>query len=325
MHRTVRFLLGAAMMTVFTGCKAEQPVKTGLHQVHFEYSRYSGDEMALDAWVDHITESGAEVTVKKRIGSGSSAAEQEGMLKITADQTEELRAILNRYDLEAFSKLPERSYGSSPHRSLRVWDGDRDYDISWNKVFPKTLPPEEDILYFELFNYFNGLLKGNAAWQDVIGDDLEDPREDPKYQVRTVEQFGNLIPLVPGTGNSTNGYGAELDYGDRIWWLEEGFTGSWHACASETVETTADTGVFRVEEDGMTELQVDGTVYSGTLGKVRTYLEPVMAELAAGEEKRTFEIMPLHQDDYTELQIRSYPGPVPEPQFEPIDLYLVKD
>lgn len=326
MRKGILFLLGVAMTTLLTACQDPQSVNEGLWQVHFEYDCYSGDPFYLDAWVRDFTESGAEVTLKKRVGpANSTGIEKEGTIAIDAVRVQELQSILNRYDLAAYSQLPTKSASSSPRRSLRVWEGDADMEVAWNAVFPKTTPPEEDILYYELFQYFNGLLKQEPDWQEVIGEDLEDPRSDPRYSNRTVEQFGSIVPLVPGTGNSTDGHGAQLDYGADDWWIREGFTGAWKTAASDQFETTGETGRLTVQEDGSVDLTLDAVSYRGMLGNVRFYREPIQVTLEHDGEKRVFAIYPLRQEDYSELQIQSYPGPVPEVQFEPIDVYAVKE
>jgi len=326
MRKGIMVLLGVTMMTLFTACSHTQSSKEGLWQVHFEYDCYSGSQFYLDAWVERITEAGAEVTVRKRIGpNNSTGIQKEGTFQINAGQLQELRDILSRYDLEAFSRLPTRSSGASPRRTLRVWDGESDTEIPWNAVFPKTTPPQEDILYYELFQFFNGLLKNEPEWQEVAGEDLEDPRQDPRYTVRMVEQFGNMVALVPGTGNSTDGHGAQLDYGSQDWWRAEGFTGSWKTVTTDRFETTGETGTLIVQEDGSVSLTLNEVLYSGMLGTVRTYREPIQVRLEQEGESRLFELYPLNQDDYSELQIQSYPGPVPEPQFDPVDVCMTKE
>jgi hypothetical protein len=111
---------------------------------------------------------------------------------------------------------------------VAVFIGEKMIYVPWDAIFPETLPPQEDILYFELYNYFNDLISDDPEWEEVVSENMDDPRDNPAYGERNVMQYGKEVRLVPGTGvYSENGAGAEIDYSDLKWWLEEGFTGTW--------------------------------------------------------------------------------------------------
>lgn len=153
---------------------------TGLR---FEYDKYSGEQYYLNAYVEDMTENGGKITLIKRVGPMNyTGHKKEGELTLSGEQVALLWEILDRYDLKAWSQLPTKSSSVSPTRNLIVFRGEKIlYRVMWNARFPKTLPPQEDILYFELYNFFNDLVAAESGWEDVISENLKDPRDNPAY------------------------------------------------------------------------------------------------------------------------------------------------
>lgn len=297
-------------------------------KVRFEYDMFSGDQFKLSALVTDFSDEGARVFLEKRVGpTNATGFHREGELPLTRAQADQLLDILSRYDLEGYTNLPRRSAGSAPSRSLMVFFGEERYDVAWNARFPETIPPREDIMYFELFNFFNGLIYGEPGWEEVRSEDLEDPRDNPAYGERMVTQFGNRVRLVPGTGTgSEDGRGARIDYGDRLWWLEEGFTGTWEIGPEDRAweELTHDPAVLTVDREGHVTLALNGEEWTGALPKARYYRSDVGARLSLGYSDRVFSIVPLSEDSYERVRVWVYPGPVPEEQFDPVDVTLTR-
>ncbi len=303
----------------------EAPV-TGLR---FVYDMFSGNQFYLNAYVTGISADGSEAEIEKRVGPMNYTGHtKEGTILLNGSRTGELLGILDRYDLEAWSHLPTGSAGSAPSRSLIVFSGDDIlYDIPWNARFPASLPPEEDVFYCELFNFFNGILSEEPGWEEVRSDDLDDPRDDPAYSERRVMWFGKQVRLVPGTGTwYEDGRYAEIDYEGRDWWIEEGFTGTWildEEAPSDGLNTPKSASLT-VYEDGTVRFVLDGEEWSGAADAVRKYLDSAGFCLEKGYDRRPCSVVTTSGESYERIHVTCYPGPVPEEQFPPIDVYLLK-
>ncbi len=324
-------LAGCTIMFLFS-CKANESAGDGeITALHFTYDRYSGNQLYLDVHTDHISVSGADAEITKRIGpANADGGNHTGTLRLTSGQTEELLTILNTYDLEAWSSLPKASSGSSPSCSLIVFSGKKTlYDIPWNAKFPKTVPPQEEIMYVRLFNFFNNILSNTSGWEDVRSDNLENPEDNPAYQPRTVTWFGNEVTLVPGTGTfHEDGSYAEIDYGENNWWMMEGFLGTWSLDPDHPAEDTLskpESAELTISENGTAVFELNGELWNGTLNSVRIYKGPIGIILKREGETRYGSIDTLQDQSYEQIHITCYPGPVPEPQFDPIDVYLNKN
>ena len=166
-----------------------------------------------------------------------------------------------------------------------------------------------------------------ADWEEMRTEDPEDPREDLAREDRTVTWFGREVKLVPGTGTGhADGSYAEIDYEGRDWWLEEGFTGRWTLDREQPTDGPNEIGKasLKVMEDGSVLFKLDGEEWTGSLSPVRRYRDSIRMTLERDGESRSCEIGLSYEESYERIHVRCYPGPVPEPQFDPIDVYLVK-
>ena len=300
---------------------------TGLH---FTYDRYAGEELYLDVIVDKMSRKVAIAEIEKRIGPMNyTGVRKEGTIRFGGEQVQELRDILSRYDLKAWTEIRQTVSTTMPSRSLYVFEGDElVYKIAWNTRFPETLPPQEDIMYAELFNFFNHLISAEPGWEEVRSDDLEDPRDNPAYYERTVTWFGNEVRLVPGTGIwYENGSHAEIDYEGRDWWLEEGFTGSWTLDEEHPTNglNPPEAAALTVNEDGTVLFILDGEEWTGSVASTRRYRDSTGIHLERNGSERSCTVALMREESYERIHLTCYPGPVPEIQFPPIDVYLVKD
>ena len=315
-----------------TDRREENPVfeATGITEVYFSYDSFSGDLFCLNARAEHFDESGADVVIEKRLGPRNrTGTSKKGSIHITPEEVRELQAILKRYDLDAWSRLRRKSASSSPSRVLMVWEDDKLYEVPGNAVFPETIPPQQDIMYFELFVFFNGLLKKEDGWEDVIGEDLEDPRDNPAYKERSVLHFGREAALKKGTGTfHTDGKGAEIDYGGDPWWNAEGFTGTWQAgrsAAYPDLENTSQSCTLTVNDAGHCTLVIGKEIWQGTVPSVRRYRCEIGLSLEKEKyERRSFDIWNIIEDSYEELRLTSYPLPYPEEQYDETEIILIK-
>ncbi len=306
-----------------------QPGQERVTGLRFIYDMYSGDQFYLSVFVEHMSDDGAKATVEKRVGPMNyTGRKAEGSLTLSGEQAQTLREILERYDLKAWSELPSKSSGSAPSRSLIVFSGkDTLYDVAWNALFPKTLPPQEDIMYAELFNFFNDILAQTPGWEEVRSANLDDPRDNPAYAPRTVVWFGNEVKLVPGTGTAhADGSYAEIDYEGKDWWIEEGFVGRWTLDPDEptAAPNPPERALLTVREDGTVLLVLDGEEWSGKLSGVRRYRDSAGMNLEMDGARRSCEVhLPLGES-YERIHVVCWPGPVPEEQFDPIDVFLLR-
>ena len=304
--------------------------------VRFNYAQNYGNQIEFYAYVSEMTTDGAKLELRKRIGpSNYTGHKKEGNLTLSGNQVKALLDILARYDLEAWSKLPYGSYSSGPSRSLMVYSGDAFlYDIMWSAKFPKTLPPLEDIMYAELFNYFNAIVEKEPGWEEVRGPDLEDPRENPKYKARTITWFGKERKLVPGTGNGNeDGSFAEIDYEGASWWVEEGFVGRWIPNGSQTQnmfspfnepDPKMQESELTIQADGSVTFIYRGETWLGHVDKTRKVEPRVGFSVFRNFEARPCEVAYSDKDSYQNITISCFPGPVPEPQFPPIFINMNK-
>ena len=323
-------------MALFSCGKKTKPVSTeppaakpeGIWEVGFTYDMFSGDQFKLEARVTDITPEGSKVKLEKRVGPMNYTGHtMSGELDLTGEQTEALLDILDSYDIEGYSRLPRRGSSGAPSRTLIVFSGEESWYVAFDAKFPKTLPPEEEVMYMEQYNFFNGLIRDIPDWQEVRSPDLEDPRDNPAYGEGSALWFGRSVSLVPGTGTGEDRRGAEIDYGEEKWWLLEGFTGTWSLAEGEWQEEATHTSVtLTVEEDGSVTLTLDGETWTGTLPDKRYYREETGFRLTNPEEgTRSFTCALMEPEDYTLLRICAYPGPVPEPQFYPTDVVVERN
>ena len=304
--------------------------------VRFNYAQNYGDEIEFYAYVSEMTTDGAKLELRKRLGpSNYTGHKKEGNLTLSGDQVKELLDILSRYDLEAWSKLPYGSYSSGPSRSLMVYSGDAFlYDIMWSAKFPKTLPPQEDIMYAELFKFFNAIVAREPGWEDVRGSDLEDPRENPKYKARTITWFGKERKLVPGTGNGdADGSYSEIDYEGASWWVEEGFVGRWIPdgkpipnmfSLSQEPDPKMQESELTVKPDGSVIFIYRGETWTGHVDKVRRVEHKVGFSVYRDYEGRGCDVSYSDKESYQHITVSCFPGPYPNPQFTPMMIKLVK-
>ena len=281
------------------------------------YDHNKDNEYSLNALIEKIDASGAEADVTKWLGPHNyTGKKHSGVISMDADKVCELAGILDRYDLEGWSKLPAVSSVSGMNRSLMIHlnDGTK-YYIAWNAKFPKVFPPPEDVMYFELFNFFNGLIR-EAGWDDVAGEDIKDPRLNPAYAPRTVKWFGHEVKLKIGTGTYyEDGTNAEIDYEGKDWWVEEGFVGRY----------TGDNGAdMTVAGDGGIRLFMDGEEWHGYVGKKRIYKRHAEISISCGDRSRWCELHTLSGENFDKIQIMCLPGPVPCEQFTPISVVLYR-
>ena len=281
------------------------------------YDHDNNNNYTLTVKVEDFDADPVQAQITKWLGPHNiNGKKLDGTVALDEEKLSELTQILNRYDLEAWSKLPSLSCVSGTVRSLTVHlkDGTK-YYIAWNAKFPKVFPPTEDVMYFELFNFFNGMIR-EAGWAEVVGDDIKDPRENPAYAPRTVSWFGNQVKLKIGTGTFyEDGRNAEIDYEGKSWWIEEGFVGYY----------TGENGAsMSVVESGEIKLYMDGEEWHGHAGNKRIYKRHAEIGISCGDKSRWCELHTLGGENYDKIQITCMPGPVPAPQFTPISIVLYR-
>ena len=297
--------------------------------VNFTYDKYSGNQFYLAAYVSKLDTDKALVELTKRVGPmNHSGHKKEGDIYLDVKQIDKLLDIFSRYDLKAWSNLPRSSSSSDPSRFLVILSRDDIlYDIRWNARFPKTTPPEEDIFFFELYNFFNDVISKETGWEEVVSENLPDPRDNPAYYEREVEWFGRKVRLVPGTGtfHKDGSYG-QLDYEGKDWWIEEEFTGKWvlneeHPTNGLNIPTSSS---LTVREDGTLEFELNGESYPGKVSDTRIYKGSAGIILEKELFRRHCDVETVLDQSYEEIHVTCYPDPVPAKQFEPIDVYLLK-
>ena len=336
MKKLMLLTLAGAIVMLLSSCHGgKKPAETpepepkpeGIWELGFSYEMDSGEHFALEARVTEIGPEGCRVKLEKRVGPMNYTGHtMKGDLDLDGEKTAELLEILGRYDLKAWSELRRRGYSIDPYRTLIVFSGEETWYIGFDTVFPETLPPQEDILYMELYNFFNGLIRDVPDWGEVQSPDLPDPRENPAYGEREVTWFGRQVRLVPGTGIYEGYHGAEIDYGAEKWWLLEGFTGTWTLGDDWKEEASHTAATLTVREDGSVTLTLEGKAWTGQLGEKRYYRTDIGVRLTCeGENSRDFTLENIEEEDYRLLRVYAYPDPYPTEQFYPTDVMLVKE
>jgi len=265
---------GAVLLWKHEKKREEPPHPAGIWEIEFKYEKRSSGEL-LHALVGSVSENGAEATIRKRNGRANDPKTVEviGTYSMDSKQLEELTYLLRKYPVEEIMNAPRRhSFGGNIGLELRIRDGDKNLYIGNLNAFPDSLPPMRELLYTELYNFFNAFVSADEKMKSVWTEQLPDPAADPKYGARTVLHFGKEVSLVPGTGYGDN-YGDEIDYGDRKWWIEEGYVGSYIMTEEDKMlkMITEDSASFIIREDGSFELTLDGTLYTGNFGTTRYY------------------------------------------------------
>lgn len=249
-------------------------------EVEFNFERRSDGEL-LHALVNNVTSKGASVEIHKRKGRPNypDTKDVTKTYEISLEQLKQLKDILHRYPLQEVSQgRKSGSYGGNICQTLRVVDGDTHYYINDFVIFPDGLPPMKELVYTDFYNFFNDIASADEAMLAVKTKPLPDPHDNPKYADRVVEQFGKKVHLVPGTG-SDNNRSAEIVYGDKKWWIEEGYVGHYVMTDRDKKmtngpEITEESASFCVNEDGSYELVMNGVAFAGKLSTKRYYKDP---------------------------------------------------
>lgn len=300
----------------------------GIWRVVFDYNMFSGNQYLLNATITDFTEEGAKVEIKKHKGPlNYYGKEKIGIFLLDRRKKEQFLAILSRYPIRKYAGLPSSGAGYAPSRSLYVAEGSEKYYVLPMAKFPKTIPPEEDIMYFELFNFFNNLIYDAPGWEEVCTENLEDPRNNPAYGERMVNQYGKVVRLVPGTGTVTkDGRGAQIDYQGKQWWVEENFVGTYMMTEQDRSDSKGLNPVpevsLVVSEDGTVLFTENGEQRSGCLLQTRCYLEDI--PLGGFDEIGGLLVSPCYQDNYGRIRLYRKMRPHPEPQFPSLSVYLTK-
>ncbi len=127
--------------------------------------------------------------------------------------------------------------------------------------------------------------------------------------------------------DSTDSSREVLDYGTKLWWIEEGFPGSYITSLKDREESgsTCSAGLeFRY--NGEIELSIAGTVFRGSVNAVRYYAEFAEAELIDEVTAVGFTIYFDYYvnddltEDYNRIEIN-----IPEPpEGFPNDLFMTR-
>jgi len=265
---------GAAM--VWHRSRKKEPVSppAGIWEMEFTFEKRSSGEL-LHALVDTVTENGADVTIRKRNGLLNDPDTIEVTETYSMDRTkyEALVELLRAYPLNEIVNAPRKSsFGGNIGMELRICEGEKNLYIGNLHSFPDGLPPMRELLYTELYNFFNAIASSDDRMDSVRTEQMPDPRTDPKYSERTVLHFGREVSLVPGTGYD-NDYGAEIDYGDKKWWIEDGYVGEYVMTDADKncTDVTESAASFVILEDGTFRLTINDILYTGTLPKARCY------------------------------------------------------
>lgn len=169
--------------------------------------------------------------------------------------------------------------------------------------------------------------EASPGWEEVRTENLEDPRNNPAYGERMVNQYGKMVRLVPGTGTVTkDGCGAQIDYQGKQWWVEENFVGTYMMTEQDRSDSKGLNPVpevsLVVSEDGTVLFTEDGEQRSGCLLQTRCYLEDI--PLGGFDEIGGLLVSPCYQDNYGRIRLYRKMRPHPEPQFPSLSVYLTK-
>lgn len=135
--------------------------------------------------------------------------------------------------------------------------------------------------------------------------------------------------MVPGTGiYYEDGRYAEIDYEGKSWWVVEGFTGQW---TLDTEDPSIDEfnrpqdALLTVYEDGSLQLILDSEVWQGSVNGLRKYMDSFGIGLVKEDgQRRSCKVSTTYRESYDRIHISYQSNPYPEPQYPPIDVYLVK-
>lgn len=259
-------------------------------EFRFEYEDRTSGNLVKAEFEGLTPEGGVEMQITKRVGRANYPATVKKTKTYVLDARTygELCRLLGSFDLKGYSQLPRSSsYAGSVSRSLRVvTDGEISY-ISDFLIFPDEVPSPKEVMYVAIFNFINDLTLDDPQMADVAMERQEDPYDRPFNQERTVMSYGKSVRLVPGTGYDVDdGEGARIDFGDRSWWVEEGYVGTWVMTDADRAKLYPDTddpfmigtvyesASLTIREDGSGTFVLDGDEHTIELCPERYYLMP---------------------------------------------------
>ena len=138
---------------------------------------------------------------------------------------------------------------------------------------------------------------------------------------------GKEVRLVPGTGNTVLD-GAEIDYGDKLWWIEEELVGTFESTPQslEITKQNTEAGIpisasMHIRNDGNFTLTIDKTEYIGSLSPERLYNSWMTAWIKEKTEQSQKELAEKGRFDYGTTIHLSYDGESDDPDVAPQNMY----
>lgn len=174
----------------------------------------------------------------------------------------------------------------------------------------------------------------------TLGEAQFEEKPEPS-EVFTVRIGGKEYPLIPDYSLKDH-TGEEIDFGDDIWWIVEGYPGR-YVCTEEDLEDMkgayfVDGELFRSEEKPELEISKDGHVvfryfdqeFRGELPEKRYYRNDVGVFLESESERRTFRIILRDAKDHStpdriEFYSEGEPATNEPSKVPPILVYLTKE
>lgn len=147
-------------------------------------------------------------------------------------------------------------------------------------------------------------------------------------------------PLIPDYSNKDHS-GEEIDFGEDIWWIVEGYTGTYTSTdedlkdmqnsyfTQEALSHPDERAELVINEDGDVEFNCFGNIFKGTLPEKRYYKDNVVIFMESKTERRSFRIIlregtihsaPTKIEFYSEgLPATNEPSKVP-----PLSVYMTR-
>lgn len=142
-------------------------------------------------------------------------------------------------------------------------------DIQFIVSSRQQLPEHRYKAFHSIYTYMTSFVSGfHRKMRQNIGE--------PAAEI-TKRVHGKKVKLVPGTGNTVLD-GAEIDYGSKLWWVEEEFVGRFESTESslniskeQTEEGIAEPTRLIIDKKGNIDIKIGDIEYIGSLSSERLY------------------------------------------------------
>ena len=240
-------------------------------RVEYRYVSSKGELLSVVASINEsrridditVTEKSSQDAEAKIYKKGNSVPDYNSLRELLYD----MHTYQKNVGLITWNNAPERPNWKDDISTtwVIVHFGDIQYIISSRQDLPK----ERYEAFNRLYTYLTSFVRG---FDRKMTQDIGEPAPPVIKMVH-----GKEVRLVPGTGNSVQA-GADIDYGDKKWWIEEEFNATFRAtpdslklCEGPFMDEAVTSAEISIDNNGNFVLHINKHEFIGSLDRTRKY------------------------------------------------------